>query len=198
MDLQLDLYLIRHPRPAVPAGLCYGSTDLALAAEEEEGSVAAARLRPLLPAGVPLLSSPLARCRLLAQALSPEPALDARLQEMHFGRWEGRAWDDIHHTEPDALDLWAQDIAQGRANTAPHGGETALELQARALACVADLERQGLASAVLVTHGGVLKALVGHWLGLPPAQWHRLHFDFGGLSRVQLGAQGPRLLWLNR
>ena len=194
MDLQLDLYLIRHPRPAVPAGLCYGSTDLALAAEEAEGSVAAARLRPLLPAGVPLLSSPLARCRLLAQALGPEPALDARLQEMHFGRWEGRAWDDIHREEPDALDRWAQDTA----HAAPHGGETALELQARALACVAELERRGLANAVLVTHGGVLKALVGHWLGLPPDQWHRLHFDFGGLSRVQLGAQGPRLIWLNR
>lgn len=194
MDLQLDLFLIRHPRPAAPAGLCYGSTDLALAAEEEEGSVAAARLHPLLPQGAFLLSSPLTRCRLLAQALSPAPALDARLQEMHFGRWEGRAWDDIHRVEPHALDLWAQDTA----NAAPHGGETAQELQARALACVADLERQGVARAVLVTHGGVLKALVGHWLGLPPAQWHRLHFDFGGLSRVQLGTQGPRLLWLNR
>ena len=70
MDLQLDLYLIRHPRPAVPAGLCYGSTDLALAAEEGEGSVAAARLRPLLPQDAPFLSSPLTRCRLLAQALA--------------------------------------------------------------------------------------------------------------------------------
>lgn len=173
------------------SGVCYGSTDLDLA---EDPAVAAARLLPLLPESFLLVSSPLRRCLALARAISPEPRPDARLQEMHFGRWEGRAWDHIHRDEAQALDLWAKDVA----NAAPHGGETARELQGRALAAIADLQSEGADAVVLVTHGGVLKSLLGHWLELPPERWSRLHFDFAGVSRVCLGQLGPQVRWLNR
>ncbi|HET7776321.1 MAG TPA: alpha-ribazole phosphatase family protein [Azospira sp.] len=187
----MDLFLIRHPRPLVADGVCYGRTDLALA---EAVAVPAGRLRPLLPAGAPLYSSPLRRCLELARAIGPEPRQDARLQELDFGRWEGRAWDDIHREEPHALDLWARDTA----HAAPHGGETAMQLQARALAWVAERTAEEGEAVVVVTHGGVLKALCGHWLGLAPADWSRLHFDFAAVSRVELGPAGPRILSLNR
>ncbi len=187
----MDLFLIRHPKPLVADGICYGSTDLALAAAP---AAEAERLRPLLPAEAALHSSPLRRCLELALAIGPEPRLDVRLQEMHFGAWEGRAWDDIHREDPLALDRWAQDTA----NAAPHGGETVASLQARALAWVAEQGEGGTDVAVVVTHSGILKALFGHWLGLAPADWFRLHFDFAAVSRVELGGQGPRIRFLNR
>ena len=189
----MDLFLIRHPRPLVAEGICYGSTDLALA---EPAAVAAARLRPLLPTDAALHSSPLRRCLELARAIGPEAATDARLQELHFGHWEGRAWDDIHRQDPGVLDRWAADTA----NAAPHGGETAAQVQARALAWVAEQAAAGDGdhALVVVTHSGVLKALFGHWLGLAPADWFRLHFDYAGVSRVQLDAQGARVRFLNR
>jgi alpha-ribazole phosphatase len=187
----VDLYLIRHPRPLVADGICYGRTDLALAASPIAD---AERLRPLLPAEASLHTSPLRRCLELARAIGPEPRLDARLQEMYFGTWEGRAWDDIHREDPQALDRWAEDTA----NAAPHGGETVASLQARALAWVAEQAEAGVETAVVVTHSGVLKALCGHWLGLAPAEWFRLHFDFAAVSRVELGNQGPRIRFLNR
>lgn len=189
----LDLFLIRHPLPRVAEGICYGRADLDLA---EPVAPHVARLAALLPADATLHSSPLRRCRQLAEALGSAPRLDARLQELDFGRWEGQAWDDIHRQEPDALDHWAQDTA----GAAPHGGETALALQTRVLDWLAELQAAhgNAGAAVVVTHSGVLKALFGYWLDLAPADWHRLHFDFATVSQVRLGSYGPRILGLNR
>ncbi|MCB1939077.1 MAG: histidine phosphatase family protein, partial [Rhodocyclaceae bacterium] len=88
----MELFLIRHPEPDVPEGTCYGRSDIGLA---EDAGVAAARLRGILPAGIPVYTSPLLRCRSVAEHLSPAPAVDARLAEMHFGEWEMRRWDEI-------------------------------------------------------------------------------------------------------
>ena len=83
----MQLHLIRHPRPDVAPGICYGQTDLGLA---ESAAAVAARLRPLLPESFALHASPLARARLLAEALGT-PRLDNRLKEIHFGDWRGAA-----------------------------------------------------------------------------------------------------------
>ena len=56
----MELYLIRHPRPDVQPGTCYGQTDLGLA--ESPVSVAE-RLRPLLPQDFALYASQLAVVR---------------------------------------------------------------------------------------------------------------------------------------
>ena len=109
----MELYLIRHPRPAVAPGICYGQTDLGLA---ESASAVAERLRPLLPQDFALYASPLARARLLAEALGT-PQLDPRLKEIHFGDWEGRSFDDIGQA---ALDAWAAEPL----DFAPPGGES--------------------------------------------------------------------------
>ena len=55
---RMELHLIRHPRPAVAPGICYGRLDVGLA---ESAAEAAARLRPLLPGTFALHASPLAR-----------------------------------------------------------------------------------------------------------------------------------------
>lgn len=150
------LHLIRHTRPRVAPGICYGCLDLP--AEEPPAAVAAA-LRGELPPGLPVWSSPLRRCRDLAVELHPQPAFDARLQEMDFGTWEGRSWDDIPRHE---LDAWAASVA----DYAPPGGESPRALQQRVLAFVAALT---VAEAVLVTHAGVIRSLVAHVSGRPIA-----------------------------
>lgn len=166
------LYLIRHPKPVVEPGVCYGRLDLAA-----EGVVAVAkRLRAELPAELPVWSSPLRRCRALAESLHPQPVCDDRLVEMDFGRWEGQRWDDIPRHE---LDAWAADVAA----YAPPGGESPLTLQQRALDFVASLT---VPQAVVVTHAGVIRTLLAHWQRLPPARWTELVFDYGSCTRVVL------------
>jgi alpha-ribazole phosphatase len=158
----MTLILLRHTRPAGSEGLCYGRTDLDLAADFE---AEADRLAAALPPAVRLLTSPLSRCARLAarlgaaRGLVPEP--DPRLAELDFGAWEGRPWAGIPRHE---LDRWAADLTGAR----PHGGETVAELAARAGAALAEAAA-GPVPAIIVTHAGVIKAALAAARG--PAGW---------------------------
>ena len=157
----MRLILVRHPKPLVTAGVCYGSTDLEVAPEELERTLAA--LAPQLPAGLPLYSSPLRRCAGLAERLSNDSIFDARLVEMHFGGWEMRRWDDIPRADVDA---WAADLV----NYQPGGGESVLRMAARIAAFHADLRRQLGADgeAIVICHAGAMRLLSACDAGLAP------------------------------
>ena len=124
----MRLHLIRHPKPSIEPGICYGQLDILAKIETAE----LACLRAELPPGLPLWSSPLQRCRQLAEQLHPQPIIDARLAEMSFGDWEGRSWDAIPRHE---LDAWAADVT----GYTPPGGESPRTLQLRTLDFVASL-----------------------------------------------------------
>jgi alpha-ribazole phosphatase len=113
----VQVFLIRHPRPQVADGVCYGQLDLPALDVVQT----AAALRTQLPTDLPLISSPLQRCRALAEALHPAPRLEAGLMEMNFGEWEGKHWDEI---SIEALDIWAANLL----HHAPPGGESAAML----------------------------------------------------------------------
>lgn len=157
-----------------------------------------------------IVASPARRCRGLADALAATlgatPHYDARLLEKDFGDWEGRRWDDI---DPELIDAWAADVM----HFVPPGGESVSELAVRALACAADLglpasdtlpgiqratgaSSQPAASGdtlVLVTHAGIIRVLLGHWLDLPLAEWSTLKLDFGALTRVDFVGENAAL-----
>jgi alpha-ribazole phosphatase len=166
----------------VAAGICYGRTDLPLAADAR---LAAARIRPLLPAA-PVFSSPLTRCRELARALHPAPVCDERLREADFGAWEMRPWRDIDRA---ALDAWVADPL----HFAGHGGESVAMLRERVVACVAGIAAEH-AAAVLVVHAGVMKVLAGALAGVPESAWLGMRFDYGTVSLIEDG----RIAWINR
>lgn len=168
----MQLFLIRHPRPLIDPGVCYGQLDV----EAEDAQPLAERLRPLLPAGMPVLASPLRRARRLAEALQPQALFDRRLMEIDFGEWEGKRWNEI---DRQLLDAWAADVL----HFVPPGGESAAMLQARVVDCIAGLRGQHLA---LVTHAGVIRAALGHWLQLPIGEWSQLALDFGSVTLLEL------------
>lgn len=174
----MQVFLIRHPRPLLAAGICYGQLDV----DCEDPLPVAERLRPLLPADTRIIASPLRRTRRLAEALHAQPAFDARLMEIDFGDWEGKAWAGIERNQ---LDAWAADVL----HFVPPGGESVAMLQARAIACVDELEDERVA---LVTHGGVIRALIGHWAKLPVEEWSQLRLEFGSLTRVDIDAAGGK------
>jgi alpha-ribazole phosphatase len=196
----MQLHLIRHPRPAVEPGICYGQTDLGLA---ESPAAVAERLRPLLPESFALHASPLARARLLAEALG-RPRLDERLKEIHFGDWEGRSFTDIGS----AIDDWAADPLGFR----PPGGESPREMATRVLQWLAEHgltprtpDAAGIRASpplpgalVVVAHGGPLRAIAGHLLGMPPERWIGLDFGCGQVTRIDVEDWGTVLRWFNR
>ena len=169
----MRLWLIRHLPPHVPAGVCYGQTDLGLQTPVVEQVTTLTALRQQLPAGAPVFSSPLMRCAELAAELNPAYSTDERLQELNFGAWEMQSWNDIG---PQALDTWANDLAGFR----PPGGETGYELQRRTLDWLREMSARHN-EVIVVTHAGVLRALQAHHRGLPGPQWLTLRYEFGQL-----------------
>ncbi len=167
------LHLIRHPKPTIEAGVCYGRLDISA----ENPDAVAEKLLAELPPNLPVWTSPLIRCRALAALLHAQPMVDGRLVEMDFGAWEGRPWDAISRDE---LDAWAADVA----GYAPPGGESPRDLQRRALAFVDSLD---VPEAVVVTHAGVIRTLLAHGQGLPPARWTELNFAYGSRTVWQVG-----------
>jgi alpha-ribazole phosphatase len=165
----MALILLRHTRPEGAEGMCYGRSDLPLAAGFDKET---ARLVRELPPFTHILSSPLSRCLLLAQALAKARAcplrIDPRLAEMDFGRWEGMRWDAIARSE---LDAWAADLTGAR----PHGGETVAELAARVRAALTDA-LSGPQPVLVVCHAGVIKAALA--AGQGAAAWHA-HHNYG-------------------
>lgn len=183
----MELHLIRHPRPDVPAGVCYGQTDVALA---ESATEVAQRLRPLLPPRFALHASPLSRARLLAEALGM-PTLDPRLMEMHFGEWELKAYVDLG----DAVDRWVSDPL----GFAAPGGESAFDLAHRVRQWLDErLAQRDSAPLVVVAHGGPLRVIAGHLLGLPAERWLALDFACGHVTRLDVHDWGVVLKWFNR
>lgn len=169
----MDLVLIRHPAVAVEPGVCYGSTDVPLAASVEAGAAAiAARLSTLgVRAPHRIASSPLSRCAGVAEALAQQhdtrvPQHDARLAEMDFGAWEMQRWDAIERAQ---LDAWAADFEHARV----HGGESVAQFDARVTAWFEGLDALGLAPRAClwtVAHAGVIRAITARALGLTLAR----------------------------
>ena len=149
----MTLWLARHAQPLVAPGICYGQHDLA--ADAAATADCAQQLALALPAGLGVIASPLQRCEQLAHALSalrPDLAYktDARLQEMDFGRWEGRAWQDI---APAELQAWTDDFAHYRAGQT---GESVSAFMARVALAFDALPNHP--DTLWITHAGVIRA----------------------------------------
>jgi alpha-ribazole phosphatase len=149
----MDLILLRHLVPLVAPGVCYGRADVPAPAPTE---AELARLVAAFPPGIAAIAaSPLSRCRSLAEPLAAclglALAIDARLAEIDFGRWELRPWDDIPRAE---IDAWAADVTGAR----PHGGESVADMMARVGAFLEE-RRDGPGPLLLVTHQGVVRCI---------------------------------------
>ena len=168
----MQVFLIRHPRPLIEAGVCYGRLDI----DCEDPLPVAARLKAILPPGIPVISSPLRRARRLAEALADQVRIDERLAEINFGDWEGKRWDDI---ERKAIDAWATDVS----GFTPPGGESVADLQRRSIDFAQSLTTPRIA---VVCHAGIMRALIGHWRKMPLAEWSQLKFDFGSLLEIEI------------
>ena len=185
----MRLWLLRHAPVLAAPGLCYGISDLR--ADAAASRAAAASAAPRLPPGLRAHVSPLQRCEQLAQylrGLRPDLALqtDARLREMDFGAWEGRAWAEIARAE---FDAWTTDFA----HAAPGGhGEPVCEFMARVGAAWDDALAAPPAPTLWVTHAGVIRAAMLLSLGvrLPSqaADWPDTALAFGELLQLPLSA----------
>ncbi len=140
-------------------------------------------------------SSPLSRCRAFAERLAERHALplsvDARLLEVGFGAWEGRTAAQLHAEDPDQIRRFYLDPVNAR----PAGAEPLADFRTRVVAAFEALVCQHAGGHLLVvTHAGVIRALVAHVLGAPLEAIYRIEVAYAALTRIRLDGERPPTL----
>ncbi|NLU94430.1 alpha-ribazole phosphatase [Chitinophaga sp. Ak27] len=184
----MEIYLIRHTTPAIESGVCYGASDVDVAASFD---TEVARIKPLLPAKpLEVYTSPLQRCEKLAAALFGDVyTKDGRLKEMNFGDWEMLPWDNISRT---ALRKWADNVVFEHIP----GGESYEELYVRSIQLLEEVMAQGK-DAVLVTHGGVIRCILAHVTDTALVDAFDISVDYGRISHLQVENEEIKVIFSN-
>jgi alpha-ribazole phosphatase len=196
----IKVFLIRHTEVAVGRSICYGGSDVELAGSYQGQLMGIMNHVPVFTDGA-MFSSPLTRCRRLAEDLThplkrPYIQYDDRLREYHFGDWEMMPWHDIPR---EALDTWMADFV----NLAPHNGDSFQAVYDRVGAfwrekvlplAQADTEK----TVYIVSHGGVIRALLCLILELPLQNAYRLHLDYGAVTELTVQNGTYTVAYINR
>jgi broad specificity phosphatase PhoE len=165
------LYVVRHGETDWNAAERWqGQTDVPL---NENGRLQArAVARALRTAGLSgAVASDLSRAHETARIVAAELGIavayvDAELRERSFGCFEGLTREECERLQPEAWRMWLAD------RHLPVGAETHEALTARVLAAMgraADGVARENAPALVVTHGGALRAIVQAATGKRPA-----------------------------
>ena len=176
----MDVILLRHTTPDVPAGTCYGQTDVPLKATfEAEAAVAKAALEACGPVDH-AYTSPLSRCtRLAAFCGFADAERDPRILEIDFREWEMKLFDEI--TDPHLQDWFADHL-----HTPVTGGESFMQQYQRVSAFLDELRTRPWKRVAVFAHGGVLvSAQVYAGLVTPEEAFSALP-PYGGLVRLAL------------
>jgi len=185
------IFVIRHGETDWNlAGRLQGHHDVPLNDLGREQAAHAARVVERLSggsAGLDYVASPLSRTAQTMAILRGELGLapntfrrDERLKELAFGRWEGLSWKELRRRDPIALaarraDPW---------NFVPPAGESYAMLSERVLPAIGELHRD----CVVVTHGGVIRALLHALTGMPPHEAVELPVRQGAVYLIEDGA----------
>jgi broad specificity phosphatase PhoE len=108
--------------------------------------------------------------------------LDPDLREIDFGRWENRTLAEVAAAEPDLVARWAD----YDPTFAFPGGEGLDGFQARVLRVAGRLAGDPAGTVLVVSHAGVIRALVCHYLGLPLSQYELFHMAHASITLIHL------------
>jgi broad specificity phosphatase PhoE len=178
------LFLLRHgPTVASQGGAPLGRKDEPVTAEGEvlwplvKGELLALGLQRVL-------TSDLRRARLHALDLGLPSLVLPDLGEQAFGEWEGVPWDQIQGADA---------FFANPALATPPGGESFARCASRALLAVQGA-LEGEQSTLILAHGGSLRAILAHFLGLPLERALDLAWQPFGLTKLEVYAPNRAVL----
>jgi alpha-ribazole phosphatase len=178
-------------------GRFVGSSDIGLGPMAPEQ---AARLAETIEAYGPeaVYCSPLKRARRTVELVEehtelPEVVVDSDLKEIDFGRWEGLSFGEIAIRDTELVNRWAlwdPDFAFPE-------GEAVSDFLQRVQKVADRLASLDEKTILVVAHGGVVRAMLCHYLRLPPE--HYLLFDIkpAQLTVIDVFQEGGVLTGLN-
>ena len=175
----MEIYLIRHTKPAIEDGICYGQSDVDLS---ETFLDEADLIKQKLPDHFDIVySSTLNRCKKLAEQLSTNKVIyNDSLKELNFGDWELKKWDEINQTE---LNRWMDDFV----NIFPPNGENYLSLFERVkLFWENSIVNSKHKTIAIVTHAGVIRSILALILNLNLKNTFNLNIDNSKTTRIDI------------
>lgn len=193
--MNLKIYFLRHGETEYSQrGVYCGDLDAELTAEGRQMAQAFAESYRLIP-WTDVYVSPMKRAIATAQPLCD--ALDLSMQirdglrEISYGAWEDRDLDYVRrHYEQDYL-RWQTDPAWN----APTDGETAIQIAARALPVITEIEsRHKDGNVLVVSHKATIRIILCSLLGIDVGRYRdRINALAASVSIVKFGAYGPML-----
>jgi broad specificity phosphatase PhoE len=190
------LILVRHAEPVDDAhGLCYGSLDFGISPAGHEHARRIATALEGIDYGA-VYASPRRRARETAEPLALVQGLDVVIdddvREIDFGDFEGRRYEEIEAAEPVLYREWMESPTTVRFP----GGESYTDVSVRAVGAFERI-RAAHSCAVVVTHGGVIRAGLAAWLAMPGPAIFRLGQSYGGLTVVDWVEDIPLVRLMN-
>lgn len=189
-------FLIRHAHhPLVGKAIAGRQSGICLSGQgRREAEHLAERLTAVPIARI--YSSPLERAQATAAAIARRLSLGVctceQFNEIDFGEWQGRAFDDL-----DDDPRWMR-FNIFRSGNCPPGGESLLQVQARMTAALDDLRARFPNDVVAVVgHGDPIKALIAGFAGIPLDLMLRIEISPASISVVSIGEFGPNILCVN-
>ncbi|HXL02074.1 MAG TPA: histidine phosphatase family protein [Candidatus Atribacteria bacterium] len=177
------IYLLRHgDTDATEKGYFAGWTDVPLSLK---GKKRIDKVREILK-GIEFerfFVSPLARARETIQLIAPSCNWEVReeIKERSFGSWEGRHWEDLEEEFPEEVRKWKE----APFLFVPPGGESFQAVLERVTPFWEELLHRPEEKVLVVTHGGVIRSIFAHLLGVGFATTSCFLFDPGVLVKIR-------------
>ncbi|NJK80601.1 MAG: histidine phosphatase family protein [Chloroflexaceae bacterium] len=117
------------------------------------------------------------------------------LREIDVGQWEGLTPEELYRRFPDHMQEYERDPAR----VVRLGGESYAQLQERALLWLKEVEAHHKPgeTIIAVSHGGTIRALLCHVIGLDLAYFGRMWIENGSITELRYKAPGWRLMRLS-
>lgn len=151
------MIFLRHPKPDIADGVCYGQTDIDIA---QIGHAQIEEALKSTPKANKILSSPALRCKKLTLSLAErdnvEPIFDDRLWELNMGDFEGVRWDEM---DTALSKKWLSNPIKG----SPPNGESFGDLQIRVLAALAEHLDETHKNTIVICHASPIRAVQMAW-----------------------------------
>ncbi len=192
------LLLVRHCETGPDYyGRFVGSADIGLGPAAPEQ---AERLAAIIAGHQPDITfcSPLRRAQLTAELVASATPLgkiltEPDLREVDFGRWEGLTFAEIAKGDAELVKRWAV----WSPEFAFPGGEVTGDFLKRVQGAGDKLAARGEETVLVIAHGGVVRALICHLLGLPARNYLLFDIKPARLTVIDYFPEGGILSGLN-
>jgi len=175
----MEIILIRHTKPLIAKGICYGQSDLELA-DSYSSELVEVKNQVKTPFDQ-VFSSPLRRCAILANDLFPDVEIkfDDRIKELDFGDWEMVPWNEM---DKDYQEKWMANFV----DIPTPGGESLNQMNERIVDFLQHAKKEKYSRIALVTHSGVIRIILARIAKTSLAKCFSYDLSYGVVKSVIL------------